>query len=76
MKNLTVEDAEESGGQVDQTVRVRLLYHFGRLQLPALRVPFEVYDQHLRRGFTLFGASEPRWARGPTGHVFSTICTR
>ena len=33
--------------------RLRLLYHFGRLRRPALTVPFDVYERHLRRAFGL-----------------------
>jgi RNA polymerase sigma factor (sigma-70 family) len=40
--------------------RTRLLYHFCRLQLPALALPPAVFERHLRRAFTLFGAKRTK----------------
>jgi RNA polymerase sigma factor (sigma-70 family) len=36
--------------------RTRLLYHFCRLQMPALALSAAVFERHLRRAFALFGA--------------------
>jgi RNA polymerase sigma factor (sigma-70 family) len=47
-------------GTRDQGQRTRLLYHFCRLQLPALALPPAVFDRHLRRAFALFGAKRTK----------------
>jgi RNA polymerase sigma factor (sigma-70 family) len=40
--------------------RTRLLYHFCRLQLPALALAPAVFEGHLRRAFGLYGAKRAR----------------
>jgi len=40
--------------------RTRLLYHFCRLQLPALALPPAVFERHLRRAFTLYAAKRAK----------------
>src|SRR5438067_6407820 len=45
--------------------RTRLLYHFCRLQMPALALPRAVFERHLRRAFALFDAKHARGG-GPT----------
>ncbi len=40
--------------------RARLLYHFCRLQQPALSLPPAVFERHLRRAFALYGAKRAR----------------
>ena len=39
--------------------RVSLLYHYCRLQIPAVVLPFEKARQHLTRAFMLFAAKSP-----------------
>src|SRR5438045_4078767 len=51
--------------------RARLLYHFCRLQVPALALAPAVFERHLRRAFALYGAKRTRegaaadWAAAP-----------
>ena len=41
------------------SLRQALLYHFCRLQVPAIALPSPVFDRHLHRTFELFHAKEP-----------------
>src|SRR5262245_9754028 len=43
--------------------RELLLYHFCRLQLPAVRLPIATFQQHLRRTLELFGRKQPAATR-------------
>ena len=49
--------------------RELLLYHFCRLQLPAVRLPFGTYQKHLHRTFDLFRRKQPTATR--TGYLES-----
>jgi RNA polymerase sigma factor (sigma-70 family) len=42
-----------------------LLYHFCRLQLPAVALPLDAFDQHLRRAFDLYQEKHPSDATWP-----------
>jgi RNA polymerase sigma factor (sigma-70 family) len=44
----------------DHALRVHLLYHFCRLQLPRLALTFTVFERHLKRCFALFEAKRAR----------------
>jgi RNA polymerase sigma factor (sigma-70 family) len=50
----------EGQGTKDEGPRTRLLYHFCRLQLPALALPPSVFERHLRRAFALYGGKRAR----------------
>jgi RNA polymerase sigma factor (sigma-70 family) len=50
----------------DYELRTKLLYHFCRMQLPALQLPRERFDLHLHRTFEVYRAKEskpPSWER-------------
>src|SRR5437588_5728710 len=50
----------------DHGLRTKLLYHFCRMQLPAVRVTPERFEFHLQRTFDLYRAKEsgaPSWER-------------
>ncbi len=40
--------------------RVKLLYHFCRLRLPAVALPLAAFERHLQRAFTLFQEKQTR----------------
>ena len=42
------------------TARAAVLYHFCRMQLPAVVLPFRPFQTHLTRTFRLFAAKRPR----------------
>lgn len=46
------------------TIQELLLYHFCRLQLPAVRLPLATFQQHLQRTFDLYRIKAPSATRG------------
>lgn len=45
-------------------LQTHLLYHFCRLQLPALALTFASFERHLQRVFALYQAKQPQATRG------------
>jgi RNA polymerase sigma factor (sigma-70 family) len=43
----------------EHELRTKVLYHFCRLQLPAVLLTFDRFDSHLQRTFELYRAKEP-----------------
>src|SRR5437763_5542116 len=51
-------------------VHTTLLYHFCRLRLPAVALPFAAFTRHLRRAFELYRAKRARAGEGASWGAF------
>ena len=64
------------GITMTERLRIRLVYHFCRVQMPAVVLPFPTFEHHLQGAFGLFQVKQARTeATGQPGRAFSTIST-